>query len=97
MKRLTGGAGLPAGGNARERAAGRWGRLVSERERGSRAAARARETGRKWAEKGRNAGARGGRRAAAHGLDSAQQKGGRVFLFFFLFYNSYFHFCIFFF
>jgi hypothetical protein len=32
-KRLTGGAGLPAGVSARERAAGEWGRLVSERER----------------------------------------------------------------
>jgi hypothetical protein len=46
--------------------------------------------------KGGETWARGGR-AAAHGLDSAQQKGGRVFLFFFLFSNSYFHFCIFFF
>jgi hypothetical protein len=31
-KRLTGGAGLPVGAGARERAAGRWGWLVSERE-----------------------------------------------------------------
>jgi hypothetical protein len=31
-KRLTGGAGLPARGSAREGATGRWGRLVSERE-----------------------------------------------------------------
>jgi hypothetical protein len=30
----TGGAGLPARGGAREGAAGRWGRLVSEREGG---------------------------------------------------------------
>jgi hypothetical protein len=32
--RLTGGAGLPARGSARERVAGRWGWLVSERVRG---------------------------------------------------------------
>jgi hypothetical protein len=32
-KRLTGGAGLPAGVSARGRATGRWGQLVSERER----------------------------------------------------------------
>jgi hypothetical protein len=32
-KRLTGGAGLPARGSVREGVAGRWGRLVSERER----------------------------------------------------------------
>jgi hypothetical protein len=63
-KRLTGGAGLPAGGSARERAAGRWGRLVSKRERGSRAAARAR-AGQQWAEReekcGREGGGGGGR------------------------------------
>jgi hypothetical protein len=42
-KRLTGRAGLPAGVSARERAAGRWGRLVSERERGSAERLRAQE------------------------------------------------------
>jgi hypothetical protein len=42
-KRLTGGAGLPAGVSARERAAGGCGRLVSERERERGAAARARK------------------------------------------------------
>jgi hypothetical protein len=61
MKRLTGGAGLPVGAGARERAAGRWGWLVSEREAGCGAGWRARggrpEMGR---EKRRSAGARGG-------------------------------------
>jgi hypothetical protein len=38
----------------------------------------------------------GGGRAVAHGLDSAQQGREKGFLFFFLFSNSYFHFCIFF-
>jgi hypothetical protein len=42
-KRLTGGAGLPAGVSARERAAGEWGRLVSEREREHGATAHARK------------------------------------------------------
>jgi hypothetical protein len=42
-KRLTGGAGLPAGVSVRERAAGRWGRVVSKRERERGAAARAQE------------------------------------------------------
>jgi hypothetical protein len=46
---------------------------------------RARETGRKWAERGRNAGARGGGTAAAHGLDSAQQGGRGFSLFLFIF------------
>jgi hypothetical protein len=38
-KRLTGGAGLPARGSAREGVAGGWGWLVSEREGGERGAA----------------------------------------------------------
>jgi hypothetical protein len=42
-----------------------------------------------------SAGARGDE-AAGLGRESAQQGGGRVFLFFFLFSNSYFPFCIFF-
>ena len=94
-KRLTGGAGLPAGGSARERAAGRWGRLVSKRERGSGAAARAR-AGQQWAEREEKCGREGGGgRRPRHGLDPAQLGGKRVFSFTFLFSNSYFHFCIF--
>jgi hypothetical protein len=41
--RLTGGAGLPVRGSARERGAGRWGWLARERERGARGRLRARE------------------------------------------------------
>jgi hypothetical protein len=93
-KRLTGGAGLLAAVSARERATGGWGRLVSEREREHGAAARA-EAGRKWAEGGGESRAQGGE-WPRHGLDSAQL-GGRGFLFFFLFSNSYIHFYIFFF
>jgi hypothetical protein len=62
-KRLTGGAGLPARGSVRERAAGRWGRLVSERERGRSERLRAREqadNGPKGGERGRKGG-KGGR------------------------------------
>jgi hypothetical protein len=84
-KRLTGGAGLPVGGSARERAAGRWGRLVSERERGSRAAARTR-AGRQWAKREEKRGREGGGRRLRHGLVPAQL-GGRGFsllLFYFL-------------
>jgi hypothetical protein len=44
----------------------------------------------------RSVGAREGE-AAGLGRESAQQGEGRVFLFFFLLYNSYFPFCIFFF
>ena len=88
MKRLTGGAGLPAGVSARERATGRWGRLVSERERERGAAARAREQAGNGSEGG-SAGVREERRPR-HGLDSAQLGGG--FLFFFLLSNSYIQF-----
>jgi hypothetical protein len=69
-KRLTGGAGLPAGVSARERAAGRWGRLVSERERERErgagcASARSRpEMGRK----GGVVGARGGGGGGGRGM-----------------------------
>jgi hypothetical protein len=91
-KRLTGGVGLPVGGSARERAAGRWGRLVSERERGSGAAARARERAGNGPKGRRSAGVRG--RRPRHGLDPAQL-GGEGFLFYFLFSNSYFHFSFF--
>jgi hypothetical protein len=63
MKRLTGGAGLLVGAGARERAAGRWGWLVSEREAGCGAGWRARggrpEMGR---ERRRSEGTRGGGR-----------------------------------
>jgi hypothetical protein len=83
-KRLTGGASLPAGGSARERAAGRWVRLVSERDWGSGAAARARETGRKWAERGRNVGARGESGRAWAGFSPANRGAGfSLFLFIF--------------
>jgi hypothetical protein len=40
---------------------------------------------------------REGRGAAGLGRDSVQQREGRVFLFFFLLFNSHFPFCIFFF
>jgi hypothetical protein len=94
-KRLTGGAGLPAGGSARERAAGRWGRLVSERERErGRGAGCARARNRpEMGRKGRSTGARGG---SGRGMGWIQPSKGEGFLFFFLFSNSYFHFCIFF-
>jgi hypothetical protein len=53
-KRLTDGAGLPAGGSTRERAAGRWDQLVSERERerGERSGCAHAVAGRQWAERG---------------------------------------------
>jgi hypothetical protein len=83
-KRLTGGAGLPARGSAREGVAGRWGRLVSEREGGEHgAAARAREragNGPKGGKRGRE----GEGRQPWHGSDSAQQ-GGELSLFPFIF------------
>jgi hypothetical protein len=96
MKRLTGGAGLPVGASARERAAGRWGWLVSEREAGRGAGWRARRqagSGPREEERGRA----GGGTAAGLGRESAQQGEEKVFLFFFLLSNSYFPFCIFFF
>jgi hypothetical protein len=83
MKQLNGGAGLPVGGGARERAAGRWDRLVNEREREEWSGC-AREKQAKKGPKGGETQARGGGRAAAHGLDSAQQGGGfSLFLFIF--------------
>jgi hypothetical protein len=89
-KRLIGGAGLPARGSARERVAGRWGWLVSEREGGERGAAARAGAGRLLGRKG-EARARGGGEAAAAwaGFSPA---GGKSFLFFFLFSNSHFHF-----
>jgi hypothetical protein len=82
-KRLTGGAGLPARGSAREGVAGRWGRLVSEREGGEcGAAARARERAGNGPKGGKHGREGEGRR---HGPDSAQQGGGELSLFPFIF------------
>jgi hypothetical protein len=93
-KRLTGGAGLPVGGSARERErlAGGAGSSARERE-GAERAARARETSRKWVERGRRAGARGG---GARGRDMGwiqSSKGGgfSFFLFIFLFLFPFLH------
>jgi hypothetical protein len=83
-KRLTGGTGLPTGGSVRERAAGRWGRLVSERERGSGAAARARERAGNGPKGRRSASARGGEAAVAW-AGSSPARGERVFSFTFYF------------
>jgi hypothetical protein len=96
-----------------DEAADRWGRSASERERARESgwqvgSARQREregaigaaaragAGRHWADGG-GARAQGGERRPRHGLNPAQQGGQEGFLFFFLFSNSYFHFCIFFF
>ena len=82
---------------AREREQLTGGVALPERERrgAKRAGARA-EAGRRWAAGG---GARARERGEAAGLgrESAQQGEGRVFLFFFLLFNSYFPFCPFFF
>jgi hypothetical protein len=89
-KRLTSGATLPVGVIVSERwgEADGWGRFVSEREAKRGAGLRARggrpEMGR---ERRMSAGVRGDEAAGWE----------RVFLFFFLFSNSYFPFCIFFF
>jgi hypothetical protein len=83
-KRLTGGAGLLAGGSAQERAAGRWGRLVSERERGSGADARGRERAGNGPKGRRSTSARGGEAAAAW-AGSSPARGERVFSFTFYF------------
>jgi hypothetical protein len=69
MKWLTGGAGLPARGSAREGAAGRWGRLVSEREGGERGGCARAVGGRQWVVRG-ECGREGGRRPR-HGLNPA--------------------------
>jgi hypothetical protein len=50
--------------------------------------------GRQWAERGGSASARGGEAAAAWAESSLAR--GEGFLFYFLFSNSYFHFCFFF-
>jgi hypothetical protein len=94
-KRMTGGASLPAGGSTRERAAGRWDRLVSGREREGRAERlRVRGSRPAMGRKGVSAGARGGE--GGRGMGRIQPSwGGEGFLFFFLFYNSHFNFCFF--
>jgi hypothetical protein len=83
-KRLTGGAGLPAGVSTRERAAGRWGRLVSERERERQAGCARARSRPELGQKGGGRGREGGRRPR-HGLDSAQLGRERVSLFLFIF------------
>jgi hypothetical protein len=93
-KRLTGGAGLPAGVSERERERLAGGVGSSARERGSaERAACAREAGRNWAENGGSWSRGGG--PPRHGLDSTQIRGEREFLFSFLFSNSYIHFLFF--
>jgi hypothetical protein len=90
---LTGGAGLPVRGSARERGAGRWGWLARERERGKRAGGFAR--GLANGPKGGCAGAREGE----GGRDMGQiwpSRGEKAFSFFFLFSITHFHFCSFF-
>jgi hypothetical protein len=82
MKRLTGGAGLPVGASARERAAGRWGWLVSEREAGCGAGWRARGGKPEVGRERRSAGARGGRpRVWAGSRPSRGGEGFSLFLF----------------
>jgi hypothetical protein len=93
-KRLTGGAGRPARGSTREGAAGRWGRLVSEREGGEQGGCARAEAGRQWAVR-RECGREGGEEAAAAWAESNPARGERVFSFYFLIPIS--HFCIFFF
>jgi hypothetical protein len=84
-KRMTGGASLPAGGSTRERAAGRWDRLVSGREREGRAERlRVRGSRPAMGRKGVSAGARGGGRRPRHGPDSAQLGGRGFSLFLFI-------------
>jgi hypothetical protein len=79
MKQLTSGATLPEGVSARERAAGRWGWLVSERWAGCGAGWRARGGRPEMGRERRSAAARGGGKAAGLGRGSAQQGEGRVF------------------
>jgi hypothetical protein len=80
--RLTGGAGLPVRGSARERGADRWGWLAREREGGERASGCARGSGPAIGPKGGRAGRFG-------------PAGGKSFFFFFLFSITHFHFCSF--
>jgi hypothetical protein len=84
--RLIGGAGLPARGSARERVAGRWGWLVSERERGGRTSGCARGSGPAIRPKGGSAGAR--ERGGGRGLGRIRpSRGGAFSLFSFYFVN----------
>jgi hypothetical protein len=76
--RLTGGAGLPVRGSARARGAGRWGWLVSEREREARGRLRAR-AGRLMGRRGGNAWARGREEAAATWARLGPAGGRRAF------------------
>jgi hypothetical protein len=78
-KRLTGGAGLPARGSAREGVAGRWGWLVSEREGGERRAAAHAGAGRQWAERGKHGREEEGRRP---GVGRIRPRGEESFSFF---------------
>ena len=91
--------GHTTSGSERARERGRLtggdGSSVRGRESAGRAGVRV-GAGRKWAEGRMSASARGDE-AAGLGRESTQQGGERVFLFFFLFSNSYFPFCIFFF
>jgi hypothetical protein len=81
---------------ARERAADGWGRFVSEREGERRAGWHARGS-RPEMGRGENECGRAGRRGRGFGPRIGPARGERIFLFFFLFSNSYFPFCIFFF
>ena len=81
-KRLAGGAGLPVEASVRERAAGRWGWLVSEREAECGAGWRARGGRPGVGRERRSAGAWEGE-AAGLGRDSVQQGEEKAFLFFF--------------
>jgi hypothetical protein len=93
MKQLTSGATLPEGVSARERAAGRWGWLVSERWAGCGAGWRARGGRPEMGRERRSAAARGGGEGRGFGPRVGPAGGGEgFFLFFFLLSNSYFPF-----
>jgi hypothetical protein len=82
MKRLTGGAGLPVGAGARERAAGRWGWLVSEREAGCGAGWRARRQAGDGPREEEERGREGGRPRVWAGSRPSRGRGGfSLFLF----------------
>jgi hypothetical protein len=82
-KRLTGGAGLPARGSTREGVAGWWGWLVNESGgRGARSGC-TREWAGYWAARGKCGREGGGGRG--HGPNSAQQGGGELSPFLFIF------------
>jgi hypothetical protein len=83
MKRLTGGAGLPARESAREGAAGRWGRLISEREGGEWGSCARAGAGRQLGQKGGERGREGEAAAAWAGFSPAGGRGFSLFLFIF--------------